>query len=264
VIGLSGRVALVTGGGDADGIGAAIAAGLSADGATVVVADIDGAGAQAVAKDLGVTGIELDIADRAAVEAALAEIKARLGPVGILVNNAALFGGTRAESLGSGSDRVWTDTFRVNVLGTVHCTEAALPDMRAAGWGKVVTISSVASHAQRGIGGAYPVSKAAALRYTKGVALQVAKDSVNVNAVCTGAVWTGMQHVIFATPESVSPEYAGMTPYDAFVEHYRRLTPLGRPQTVEEVAAAVSFLVSDGARSITGQCLHVDGGIVVD
>src|SRR4029077_1855832 len=105
-------------------------------------------------------------------------------------------------------------TFRVNVLGTVHCTEAVLPGMRERRYGKVGNIASIAGHAARGTAGAYGASKAAVLRYTKGLAVEVAEDSINVNAVCPGAVWTGMQSIPFERPEDVDPRLAGLTPYE--------------------------------------------------
>ena len=100
------------------------------------------------------------------------------------------------------------------------------------------------------------------LRYTKGLAVELAPFSVNVNAVCPGAVWTVMQSEPFARPEEVDPALAGLPPYEAFLEYYRPLVPLGRPQTAEEVGTAVAYLSSDDARNVTGQCLHVDGGAI--
>jgi 3-oxoacyl-[acyl-carrier protein] reductase len=131
-------------------------------------------------------------------------------------------------------------------------------------YGRIVNIASIAGHSARGTGGAYSVSKAAVLRYTKGLAVEVAAWSITVNAVCPGAVWTGMQSGPFEHPERVDPKLEGLSPYDAFLEYYRPFTPLGPPQTAEEVGSAVAFLASDDARNITGQCLHVDGGAIRD
>ena len=136
--------------------------------------------------------------------------------------------------------------------------------MRDRRYGKIVNIASIPVMRRAGTGGAYGVSKAAVLRYTKGLAVEVAPLSINVNAVCPGAVWTGMQSRPFERPEEVDPRLAGLDPYAAFVEYYRPMTPLGRPQTGEEVGKAVAFLASDDAASITGQCLHVDGGAIRD
>ena len=135
--------------------------------------------------------------------------------------------------------------------------------MRERNHGKIINVASISGHSARGTAGAYGVSKAATLRYTKGLAVEEAPYSINVNAVCPGAVWTGMQARSFDRPEDVDPRYAGMEPYEAFLEYYAPMTPLRRPQTPEEVAATVAFLASDDAASITGQCIHVDGGAII-
>ena len=137
-----------------------------------------------------------------------------------------------------------------------------MPRMKERQFGKIVNIASISGHAARGTAGAYGASKAAVLRYTKGLAVEVAPFSLNVNAVCPGAVWTGMQSVPFERPEEVEPRLAGLSPYEAFLEYYRPLVPLGRPQTAEEVGKAVAYLASEDASEVTGQCLHVDGGAI--
>ena len=134
--------------------------------------------------------------------------------------------------------------------------------MRPRGYGKIVNISSISGHDARGSAGSYGTSKAAVLRYTKGLAVDEAPYGININAVCPGAVWTDMQQRAFATPEEVDPRLAGLSPYDAFTEYYRPLTPLARVQSPEDVGKAVAFLASNDALNITGQCLHVDGGAI--
>ena len=250
------RKALVTGAG-AGGMGATIAAVLAAQGADVALADIDCARAAEVAEaisDVETLVVELDVASAESVERAFASVLGRWGRLDVLVNNAGIGGG----------DSDWEPILRVNLLGTVRCTEAALRGMRERRYGKIVNIASIAGHSARGTNGAYSVSKAAVLRYTKGLAVEVAPFSINVNAVCPGAVWTQMQSGPFARPEEVDPRLAGLEPYEAFLEYYRPITPLARPQTAEEVGKAVAFLASDDAANITGQCLHVDGGAVRD
>src|SRR5262249_30240636 len=135
--------------------------------------------------------------------------------------------------------------------------------MKEQRYGKIVTIASIAGHAPRRLGGPYATSKAAVLRYTKGLAVELAPFNVNVNAVCPGAVWTPFQEAGTARREQADPALAALAPYDAFVEAYRPLIPLGRPQTPQDVAKAVAFLASDDASNITGQCLHVDGGAII-
>lgn len=259
---LSGRKALVTGAGTPGGLGGTIAAVLAEQGADVAVADVDLTGATEVAAALVTAGsfaVELDVGSDASVQRAFGEVQERWGRLEILVNNAGI-GGARPGL----DESDWDGTYQVNVLGTVRCTEAALPGMRERRYGKIVNVSSISGHSARGSSGAYGVSKAGVLRYTKGLAVEVAEWSINVNAVCPGAVWTGMQAGSFARPEEIDPAFAGMEPYEAFVAYYAPLTPMRRPQQPAEVAKAIAFLASDDAASITGQCLHVDGGAIRD
>jgi meso-butanediol dehydrogenase/(S,S)-butanediol dehydrogenase/diacetyl reductase len=260
---LADRRALVTGAGA--GIGAGIARVLAAQGALVAVTDRERKWADEMAAEIDpdrAVAVHLDVTDPASVHEAVRAIQRRWGGIDILVNNA----GVPADpERAHGDDREvdWDRTFAVNVRGTVRCCEACLPGMRQRRYGKIVNIASMAAHAQRRTSGPYATSKAAVLRYTKGLAMEVAADHVNVNAVCPGAVWTDFQRRDMAArrqrvsaPDDLSLE--------AFFEaHYASVVPLGRPQTPEDVGKAVAFLVSDDAGSITGQCLHVDGGTIV-
>jgi 3-oxoacyl-[acyl-carrier protein] reductase len=258
---LQGQTAIVTGAGTPGGMGALIAAVLAEQGADVAVADVDAGGARTVAASIGPNALplELDVASPGSIDAAFSTLEEAWLTIDILVNNV----GIGHAAPGSGESD-WDATFRVNLMGTVNCTERALPGMCERRHGKVINIASISGHAARGTGGAYSVSKAAVLRYTKGLAVEVAPFSVNVNAVCPGAVWTGMQSGPFQRPEEVDERLAGFEPYEAFLEYYRPITPLGRAQTAEEVGKAVAFLASADARNITGQCLHVDGGAIRD
>ncbi len=259
---LTGRTALVTGAGTRMGMGATIVEVLVRQGARVALADIDLEQARSIADgipDGQAIAVELDVGSDASVGAAFARVLEAWGRLDILVNNAGI-GGARPGV----DESEWEGTFQVNVLGTVRCCEAVLPGMRENAYGKIINVSSISGHSARGTSGAYGVSKGATLRYTKGLAAEEAKYSINVNAVCPGAVWTGMQARSFEHPEEVDPAYAGMEPYQAFLEYYAPLTPLGRPQSPEEVAVAIAFLASDDAASITGQCIHVDGGAIIN
>jgi NAD(P)-dependent dehydrogenase (short-subunit alcohol dehydrogenase family) len=242
-------------------MGAEIAAVLARQGAHIAVADVDLDGANEVSAEIGgdARALELDVGSQESIDAAFARLEEEWGTVDILVNNV----GIGHAATGSGESD-WEATFRINLMGTVRCTERALSRMCERRHGKIVNISSISGHSARGTGGAYAVSKAAVLRYTKGLAVEVAPFSVNVNAICPGAVWTGMQSGAFRHPEEVDPRLAGLDPYDAFLAYYQPLTPLGRPQTAEEVGKAAAFLASADAANITGQCLHVDGGAIRD
>ena len=243
---LTGKAAVVTGGGQ--GIGRGIALILARQGAAVAVADVTRDEPKSVAREISALGrgsvaLRMDVSKQEQVEAAMASAIDAFGRVDILVNNAGIGGGD------------WRSTFDVNVLGVVHSCEAILPHMKERRYGKIVNIASMAGHAPRRAGGAYAVSKAAVLRYTKGAAYELAPSNINVNAVCPGAVWTAFQQS--AIGQSADD------PYEAFLERYRGVIPMGRPQSTEDVGKAVAFLASDDARNITGQCLHVDGGAIL-
>jgi NAD(P)-dependent dehydrogenase (short-subunit alcohol dehydrogenase family) len=250
-LGLDGKRCLVTG--STAGIGLEVVRQLAHEGARVVSSGRRGA------PDVGEDGhVVADLARAGEPERVVDEATRHLGGLDVLVNNV----GIGHAAAGSGESD-WEATFRVNLLGTVRCSERVLPGMCERRHGKIVNIASISGHAARRTGGAYSVSKAAVLRYTNGLAVEVAPFSVNVNAVCPGAVWTGMQSGPFSRPEEVDPRLAGLDPYDAFLEYYRPITPLGRPQTAEEVGKAVAYLASADASNITGQCLHVDGGAIL-
>ena len=188
---LTGRTALVTGAGTRVGMGATIAEVLARQGARVAVADIDFQGATSIADGIsggGAMAIDLDVGSDSSVRVAFSSLLGAWGQLDILVNNAGI-GGARPGV----DESEWEGTFQVNVLGTVRCCEAALPGMRERNHGKIINVASISGHSARGTAGAYGVSKAATLRYTKGLAVEEAPYSINVNAVCPGAVWTGMQ-----------------------------------------------------------------------
>jgi NAD(P)-dependent dehydrogenase (short-subunit alcohol dehydrogenase family) len=135
--------------------------------------------------------------------------------------------------------------------------------MKERGYGKIVNIASMAGHAGRRWGGAYATGKAAVLRYTKGLASELASSQINVNAICPGAVWTPLQERGSLRAQDNDAELKDKDPYEVFLERYEDVIPMGRPQTVEDVGKAAAFLVSDDAANITGQCLHVDGGAIL-
>ncbi len=253
---LTGMKAVVTGSGRSGGIGAGIVAVLARCGARVAVADLNLAHAAEIAAMGAADAVYLDVTSAESVTASFAELERRLGGIDILVNNA---------GIGAGDDeRGWHATFEVNLQGVVRSCEAALAVMRPRGRGKIVNIASISGHHARGSAGSYGASKAALLRYTKGLAFDEARHGININAVCPGAVWTEMQRRSFARPGEIDAAYDGLEPYQAFVEYYRPQTPLGRVQDPEDIGNAVAFLVSDDAAQITGQCLHMDGGAIRD
>lgn len=245
------RVAVVTGGGS--GMGEATCHELGRRGHPVAVLDVNADAAQRVADDLranGVSalGIGTDVTDRPGVDDALAKVRSELGPVGVLVTSAGLFAYAGFADITTES---WQKMLDVNLTGTFHCCQSALPDMVAAGWGRIVMISS--SSAQRGTPFAahYAASKGALLTLTKSLAREYAPHGITVNNIPPSGIETPMQH---------ASQAAGYLPSN---ETIAANIPLGRLGTGADIAAAVGFLASEEAGFITGQTLGVNGGSVM-
>lgn len=203
----------------------------------------------------------MDVTDRRSVEHGIAAVREELGEIDVLVNNAGVAGNAHLDVVDE-SESDWDLTFDVNVKGVMRCVQTVVPSMRERRRGSIVNVASVAAHAGRHTSSPYAVSKAALHRYTTGLAAVLAEHGIRVNAVCPGAVWSGFQEgnirAFLGTGDASADAVR-----DAFEERYAELIPLGRVQTAEEVGQAVAFLASDEARSITGQCLHVDGGMIL-
>jgi NAD(P)-dependent dehydrogenase (short-subunit alcohol dehydrogenase family) len=234
--GASGRTAVVTGGGS--GIGQAIAQRLAADGHNVATLDLkpSGSGFSEAA----------DVTDRAQVDAALAAIRERFGPITILVNAAGVDGFKRFAEL---KFETWQRVLDVNLNGVFHCTQAVLPDMVEAGWGRIVNISSSSAHSGQPFMTHYVAAKSAVNGLTKSLALELGPAGITVNAVPPGFIDTPMLR------RAESRELLGGT-----VEDHILRTPVRRVGRPEDIAAACAFLVSEEAGYITGQILGVNGG----
>jgi 2-hydroxycyclohexanecarboxyl-CoA dehydrogenase len=245
------RVAVVTGG--ASGIGRGVALRLAADGHHVAVLDRDGPGAEAVAAELAAAGAKavacaVDVADRASVDEAFARLRAELGPVGILVTSAGI---ESFQPLSDITAESWDRIIAVNLTGTFACAQAAVPDMVAAGWGRIVTISS--SSAQSGAPNMahYAASKGGVIGLTKALAVELARQGVTANTIPPSLV---------DTPMARQAEAAGDFPG---VDVIGPMVPLGRAGTPDDIAAACSFLCSDAGSYITGQVIGVNGGMYI-
>jgi 2-hydroxycyclohexanecarboxyl-CoA dehydrogenase len=245
------RVAVVTGG--ASGIGEATCHELGRRGHKVAVLDIDSQSAQRVSAELraeGVTalGVATDVTDRQAVEEGFAKVRSELGPVTILVTSAGMVGFAPFIHI---TPESWARIIDVNLTGTFHCCQVALPDMLAAGWGRIVMISS--SSAQRGSPGMahYAASKGALITLTKSLAHEYASVGITVNNIPPSGIETPMQHQSQATGHVSSN--------DALAQRI----PMKHLGTGADIAAAVGFLCSDEAGFITGQVLGVNGGAVM-
>ncbi|MFD8825889.1 2,3-dihydro-2,3-dihydroxybenzoate dehydrogenase [Streptomyces sp. NPDC059605] len=256
---LAGRRALVTGAGQ--GIGAAVARALAAQGAHVAATDRRAEGVEALAaehaavdggsKPGGITPYAMDVTDAAAVHSVVDTVTTRHGPLDILVNVAGILRPGPAAEL---SDEDWAATFAVNTTGVFHAARAVAPGMAARGRGSIVTVGSNAAGVPRVHMGAYAASKAAAAMYTKCLGLELARTGVRCNVVAPGSTDTAMQRALWQDPE------APRRVIDGDPAAYRTGIPLGRIADPSDIAAAVLFLVSDPARHITMQELYVDGG----
>lgn len=244
---LQGRVALITGA--AAGFGEAIARRFVAEGAKVLVADLDGARAQDVAASLGdaARAVRCDVSRRADVDAAVTACVEAFGAVDILVNNA----GTthRNQSMLEVDEATFDRVFAVNVKSIFHTTQAVVPLMKARRSGCIVNIGSTAGIRPRPGLTWYNASKGAVNLLSKSMAAELGSDGIRVNAVCPVMSPTALIEQFLGvpdTPEARAKVVAGI--------------PLGRMSTPEDVAEATLYLASDAARFITGVELPVDGG----
>lgn len=245
------RVAVVTGG--ASGMGESTCHELGRRGHKVAVLDINGEAAQRVAEDLrsnGVTalGLAADVTDRAAVDDAFAKVRTELGPVHILVTSAGLVDFAPFLEI---SPQLWQRLIDVNLNGTFHCAQAAIPDMLEAQWGRIVMISS--SSAQRGSPGMahYAASKGALISFTRSLAREYGPAGITVNNIPPSGIETPMQ---------LQSQQDGFLPPN---EQMAASIPVGHLGTGDDIAAAVGFLCSEEAGFITGQTLGVNGGSVM-
>jgi meso-butanediol dehydrogenase/(S,S)-butanediol dehydrogenase/diacetyl reductase len=262
MIDLSDKIALVTGG--ASGIGRGICLVLGEQGANVAVADINIQGASDVASDLSARGprsaaFEVDVTDRGSVDHMVARVVEEFGRIDILVNNAGIVGAVGYSERDEPSDEDWSQVFAVNVRGVVMVSEAVSPHMKERRYGKVVNIASIAARQGVTVHPQYSTSKAAVVNWTQAHALQMARYSVNVNAICPGLLWTPMSEAaVRMRARRAASE--GLSGRELFESTVKSAIPLGREQTPEDVGKMAAFLASDDAGNITGQAINVDGG----
>jgi 2-hydroxycyclohexanecarboxyl-CoA dehydrogenase len=243
------RVALVTGGGA--GIGEAACLRLARDGMAVGVLGRRIVNAQAVADAINAAGgtalaVEADVADRGQVEAAVAAIRNAIGPITVLVNNAGVEEFMPFAEIG---EAAWDRVMDVNLKGTFHTIQIVLPDMLAAGWGRIVNLTALGAQVGAAHMAHYTASKGGVTSLTRSLAVELGANGITVNAVSPGFILTPMAQR--AIDGNLFP-----VPYQEIVATYP-VPRVGRP---DEAAAAIAFFASEDAGYITGQVLGVNGG----
>ena len=248
---LKGKVAVVTGAGArARSIGAAYAGGLCAAEASVLVGDLDGKGADAVAKDLTdrggkAVGAQVDITDPASVKKMMEKAHAAFGGIDILVNNAALMVELSYQPVIKTPIEEWNRVMAVNVNGALICSQAAVPYMRQRGAGRIINQVS---------GGAYPatsvygVSKLALVGVTTTLARELGRDKITVNAIAPG---------------NVASEAGKLSAPEEFLQMLRQAVATKATGEPDDLVGAMLLLASPAGEWITGQVLHVDGGWIM-
>jgi len=260
---LNGQIAVVTGAGS--GIGQAIARRLSLEGAAVVASDLNRNAAEKLVEELKGLGrrglaVEADVTAKKDAERMVKRCLENFGQIDILVNNAG------AGSLGlivNQTEEDWEKPIQVNLKGTFLCSQAAAKEMIPRKKGRIINISSVSGKSGEEFIGPYCASKFGVIGFTQALAKELARYSINVNAVCPGYIWTPMWQEMAKWLKASFPVLADKSPEEIFENRVKSVTPLRRPQTAEDIANLVAFLVSEEARNITGQAINVDGGAVM-
>lgn len=250
------KIALVTGGGS--GIGSAIAQRLAADGARVVITDLQVGQPHTATVGDGLLFLEQDVCDETRWSEIVREVEERYGQLDILVNNAGIIGPTDAMSPESSRLRDWKAVFAVNVEGVFLGCRTVIPAMRRAGGGSIINLSSIAALQATPYATAYGASKAAVHQFTKSVAQHCAQQKLHIrcNSVHPGTVRTALWDKFAAE----IARQRGVSIEVVIAEGIAEI-PLGDFTRPQDVAAAVAFLASDDARHVTGTQLIVDGGI---
>ena len=242
------RVVVVTGG--ASGIGLGVCKLFAANGHAVAMLDMQ---EEALARESAalraggarVLGCVADVSSRASIDAAYAKVRAELGPIGIVIANAGI---SMSQDFLSMTLDAWDRMIAVNLTGVFHTLQAAVPDMVAAKWGRIVTISSQAAQSGAPDRSHYAASKGGVIGLTRALARELAPHGITVNTIPPSLV---------DTPLAREGERTGQVPpLEVIAQHI----PISRPGTPEDIANACEFLCSDKASYITGQEINVNGG----
>ena len=256
-LGLTGRVAVVTGG--SEGIGKAAAQILAEEGANVVIlartqSKLDAALEEFRPTAVGeVEAISCDVSDLDAVNAAFDQVLQKRGQVDILVNNA---GHGNANSFDDLDDEMLDEDIRLKVHGAVYCSQAVLPGMRAQKWGRIINITTAAGKAAAA--GTLPtaMSRAAGIAMTKAISKEYGVDNILVNTVCIGSIRSGQNYRL----AEAAVEQGEVTTTEGYYVNRGKGVPLGRVGEAREAGDLIAFLASDRASYISGTAINMDGG----
>lgn len=247
---LSGKNALVTGA--ARGIGKAIAEALAEQGAKVVIADIEYETAKETAKQIGqaAVAVKVDITAEAAIEQMFKKAEEKLGgTIDILVNNAG--SQVTLASVEQMPLEMWNKAIALNLTGGMMCCKYVIGGMKKKGWGRIINVSSISARSGGGPGGtSYASAKAGFNALTKGLAKELGSAGITVNAIAPGVIVPSVIHDKYSTRENL--------------ENIKKVTPLGRHGSPQDIAGAVLFLASGSAAYITGECIAINGGLRMD
>lgn len=243
---LKDKVAIITGG--ANGIGEGVAVKFAQEGAKVVIGDLkedEVKKAEQKIKDMGgaVLGVVCNVADKASVDAMVQKAVETFGTVDILVNNAGI---TRDAIFHKMTEQQWDQVFDVNLKGVFYCCQAVVPILRDKGYGRIVNVSSVSRFGNPGQAN-YAATKAGLVGFTRTMAKELGPKNITMNAIAPGSIETAM---FLAVPEKIREVTA-------------KANAVKRPGSIEEVANVILFFASDDSSYVTGQCLQVDGGVMM-
>lgn len=255
---LDGRVALVTGAGR--GIGRAIALDFAAQGARVAAAARSQDQLDSLVKEISDHGgtavpFPVDLFERSAAAELVARVKAQIGPVEILVNNAGIGSSAQPSPVAEFDEEFWDRTLQLNLTAPFLLCKAVLPDMVAAGWGRIITIASINSRIPGMHAAGYVASKHGVMGLARTVALEYAASGITSNCICPGPVKTVMNNARV----EYDARRKGVDP----AEYEAGLTPIGGRLVPEDISPLAVYLASDGAKMVTGQSYNIDGGIVM-
>lgn len=257
---LDGKVALVTGA--ASGIGRAIALRLSAEGAAIIAADLDGQAVENLVQEIvgqGRSGLSMktDVSSEEEVLGLFQETLRRFERLDILVNNAGL--GTCGLIVDHTLED-WETSMQVNMRGTFLCSREGAKIMIPRKEGRIINIASIGGKEGEEFIGGYCASKFGVIGLTQALAKELGRHHITVNAVCPGYIWTPMWEKMAVWFRENFSGLADKTPREIFEARVQSVTPLRRPQSGEDIAAVVAFLASEEAKNISGQSINVDGG----